>query len=312
MVATLVSPFNELRAAEFTRLIGGNHTGSTLNNVFVTTSSNGGSNVISGGVDFIHSGTNSNGSASEVTVNVARFLSGLVNHYLGGVALVTPPIANNTRRWGVYDPTNPSGDGFYFEQAGLQFNVVIRKAGVETRIPSGSFSGGQPFVTGTPDTNFHVYECTYNAGNVYFFQSNALLHTYTNSVSAVTDSLHLKIGAENFNTGVVSGDSILGMRGTSVARYGKEAGQPTHVLITSSGTATVKTCIGSIHRIVINSSAAPHSSLSLYNGLSSAGPLLCTIDVTAQPMSLEYGIVFDTGLTYVASGSQINATIVSD
>ena len=81
--------------------------------------------------------------------------------------------------------------------------------------------------------------------------------------------------------------------------------------LTSNATTVVKNNTGLLHTIVINKIGASSNTLAFYDGLSSSGTLLGTIDTTiaAGPCRI-YDIFFRTGLTIVmGTGTAADVTV---
>ena len=208
---------SELRVAEAIRLIGEHNTDSILdNNIWTQTLVGSGTVTIGNALARVRTGTTANSSALFQSLKRARFITGTVNAYYAGVKLGDTGTANNVKRWGAYDAT----DGVFFQLNGSTFGIGIRQTSSDTIVTS--FNGATP----TVDTNFHTYEIRYTQGTALFFQDNILIHSYTSTTTALSDTPHHKLSAECINSGGSTSDLSLYIRGSAILRYGAENCMP--------------------------------------------------------------------------------------
>jgi hypothetical protein len=201
--------------ADTWRLVGGNHTDSTLDtDEWTPTLVGTGTATVATGILDLGTGTTANSSAIVQSVYTAAFTSGQVNNYLAAHRVGDTGTANNTRRWGCFDVNN----GMFFQLSGTTFSVVVRSAGADTTINSGSFNGASSSYA--LDTNFHIFEVQYTGGTALFIIDRVLVHKYTASTAALNSNTTLRIRAENFNSGGGTANVHLYSRGTSISRLG--------------------------------------------------------------------------------------------
>lgn len=301
-----IAPFGELKVADLVHLIGGSHEGSTIDAIrWSTTLANGGTITISGGVATLRTNITADASALLNSLKIGRFLNGAHNIYVAGIRLGDTGIANNIRRWGVFDDSN----GLFFELAGTAIGIVIRKNGSDTRITS--FNGITAFVL---DTNFHVYEIIYSAGSARFLQDRKLIHKYSNTSSAVCDKMGLKLGAENKNINGATDDIILDVRGSAIYRFGSQNPRPIFRRISTAETAVVlKIGPGTLQRVIINKKGLASATLTLYDGIDATGTIIAIIDTNDTAGGyLEYNGDFNIGLTFTSTSNPGDITILFD
>lgn len=84
----------------------------------------------------------------------------------------------------------------------------------------------------------------------------------------------------------------------------------TNVAANSAG-ASITTDPGTLKRIVINTKGASSNVLTVYDGESTSGTKIATIDTTAAVGHIEYACRFSTGLFYVlATGTAADITFI--
>lgn len=83
-------------------------------------------------------------------------------------------------------------------------------------------------------------------------------------------------------------------------------GSATYAHLTASG--QVKAKVGSLQTLVINSSTAAVT-VTIYDSLTATGTVIGIITTAAAPVSLEYGVQFNTGL-YVSLSAAADVTVV--
>jgi hypothetical protein len=106
---------------------------------------------------------------------------------------------------------------------------------------------------------------------------------------------------ECVNTGEVTGAPQLDCRGASIARLGDYISSPSSTFINSARTTTVKLGAGVLHRIIYGTHVNG-SSLTLYDNSAGSGTVLAllTPNTSNTPMSVEFGLAFNVGLTIVS------------
>jgi hypothetical protein len=245
--------------------------------------------------------TKSDGSAVLQTIRKARYTGGSSNRYRGQIRLGDIGLANNTKRWGMFDGT----DGAYFKLAGTALSVNTMKAGSETSVASASWNGS----TTTPTlTNVNSYEIYITNSKVYFVIAGVLVHTVTASTTTWADTTNLPSRTDNINSGNTT-NTIIEVRVATIYRLGQLETSPQYGRITTATTYVFKYGAGMLHRLTIN--LATGTTIKIYDG-TSATTLIADIAYGAKndiPTTLEYMMPFSTGLTVVTTGTW-DATII--
>lgn len=299
-----ISPFGALKIAEMTRLIGGNHEGNTIDSrKWSTTTANGGTVTIGSGLALLRTNTTANGSTRLYSTARGAYFAGINNAYLAGIRVGDTGVANNVRRWGVFDDTN----GLFFELNGTSIRVARRQAGVDEAVASAGFNGTTPFVL---DTNFHIYEIIYGSGTARFYQDRRLIHRLTTPQSSLCDTISLKLGAETTNSEGGTSDALLYVRGSSISRFGREVSRPTWYQTTTNETVVLKREPGTLHRVVVGNKGTGSATVTLYDNTAASGTIIGVLDLVNTLGSVEFNLDFNTGLTIVTTATVGDITVV--
>lgn len=88
-----------------------------------------------------------------------------------------------------------------------------------------------------------------------------------------------------------------------------ERGSYSH--ITANTTTTIKTGIGILKKIVVNTKGASSNIATVYDNTTGTGTVIAVIDTTSEIGAMEYDLAFTTGLTIVtATGTPADLTVV--
>lgn len=291
-----MTPMGEQRVATHVRLVGTPFHGSGIDTNFWTATTSGTAAIVQLSGNAVMVTADTSGARAELqSVRVARYVAGVANYYRG-VVMFDPGVSGNIRRWGTYN----SSDGVFFEVNNTTFNVVLRKAGVDSRISSENFLSAPP-----SDSYFHTYEIYIKNRGVDFAIDDVQVyrHTISSEPMAVTFSLPATLLNQN-NEGVLTSGTRLKAISSTINRMGEAMTRP--IYSTFSGVAiskTFKTGPGTIHRILINNNGAAANILALYDGLTSGvGNLFAVIDTVSAPAPTNFELELDffTGLTAVS------------
>jgi hypothetical protein len=301
---TECTPMDELRVISPVRLVGSTFQSATasVDPYFwtATIAASGGTVatcVQGSGKVILSSKTDATGSVILQSYRTARYIGGSSNRFRGQVQLGDTGVANNTKRWGMFDGTN----GAYFKLAGTAMSVNTMKASSETSIASASWNGSTTVPT---LTNCNVYEIYVTNSKVYFVINGTLVHTENtnNRAGAANDTwsatLNLPCRADNINSTNTT-DTTMSIRVMSIYRLGELATNTRSAFLAANATTTIKDGAGRINHILNCDNAG---TLSVYDGLSAAGTLLSTIDCAKVLGNLSFGIPFHAGLTLVVGG----------
>lgn len=166
--------------------------------------------------------TTANGASAIRTTNRYHYYQpGVSNLILQTLALGDTGKANNTRRWGYFDANN----GLFWELNGTTLNVVIRNAGVDTKVAKASWNsdvmdgaGVSAMTLDLTKANFYFIDFAWlGVGEVRFGVlgpngERNVVHTFQNpnaNVGAYMETASLPLRWENFNTALTGGSSDL-------------------------------------------------------------------------------------------------------
>lgn len=310
----LITPNGQLNTGELVRLTGGNFVGGQplLPHTWTLTPTGSGGSVTAEGELNLSTGVTPNSSSRLTSFRKARFITATFN--LAHLAISTPGFQNAdvVRRWGVFDPiaTSLGLNGVFFENNAGNYSVVRVKNGVEEdRVPEIGWSAPNLLIK---NNDVAVYEIFYNAGTIFFFQNRKLLHVMSSLDSAAYNSPHLRAGAtvENVNGNAV--DNLLVSRGFAISRIGANSAIPEPFHIIASGTFVIKNTPARLHRVIINNKGTGAATLQMFNNFEASGEVIGEPSTSDVSGSIEYQIELDEGLTVVAMGAQIDATVVFD
>jgi hypothetical protein len=305
----LISPTRQLQVASGVRLVGSAISGSVLDtNFWTATTANSATVTQSGGVILLTSGTDADGLAQVQSVRVARHVSSNENYYRALHRVGDTGTADNLREWGVQ--SSDGNDAALFRLSGTTFQVITKSGGSQIAVSSGSFNGdgGASY---SLNTNVHTYQIWYLASAIRFIIDDVLIHTISATSTRLTQNTNFKIHAKNLNSGNTT-SVTLETWVAAIVRLGEYMTRPHYYnLANVNETRTLKGGPGSLHRIVVNDANAS-GTLTLYDNTSASGTKIATIaatDLTAGN-SLDYGLDFFNGLTYVSDSSPGDFTFV--
>jgi len=297
------TPTNELRVVVPIRLAGGIMSGTAFDTNFWSSTLVGtGAVAQSNGLQNLTTGATANSSVTVKSTTVARFVGQNANIYASVIQLGDTGTANNERGWGVSDGT----DGAYFKINGTTVYVCTKKGGVETAVASASWNGNQTLPT---LTNLNTYRIEYRQKGIIFEINGNVAHTVSTTSSLWTNTMNLPAIHYNTNSGGSTTNVSMSVAAATIYRLGPFETQPVAGRITTAGTYILKYGPGTLHRIVLNNPTG--TLITVYDNTAGSGTTLAVLNTPSQanPVCLEYGVVFSTGLTVVSTGTW-DATIV--
>lgn len=265
-----------------------------------------GSGVVGGtGETTLSTGATANSSIVVRSRVVARYLTSSTHQLVVRVRVGDTGTANNVRRWGAFDANN----GYFFELSGTTLSAVTRRGGVDTKTESTSWD--RSF---TLDTNYHNYSIVYFGLGVIFMVDGErkLLLPDGGTATPRTNSLDFKISFENTNSSGLASNLVLAARSAAIVRFGPSLSRPRFSRINASGVTTLKAGPGALHRVVINQSGVVNSLITIYDNTTNSGTIIAAISPNTNQGSMEYNLDFSNGLTFDASLSPGDVTIVFD
>jgi hypothetical protein len=297
-----ITSYGELRTVEPVRLAGAAFTGIIIDpNFWVAASTGGGSATQANGQQILATGTTANGSASCVSVALARYVSGSQMRYLARAQMGDNGTASNVRRWGPFDGTN----GAYFKLSGVALYACTMMAGVETAVPSASWNQSTVVPT-LMEANF--YEIYYTPETVIFAIDGSAVHVAVFATTPWTAAYHLPIFTDNTNSGGLTANLTITARECAITRLGRFETQPKYFHGTGAAVAVLKYGPGILHKVVINNMS---SGLTFYDNTAASGQVIALIGGPNQagPTTLIYDVPFTIGLT-VGKASGWDVTVV--
>ena len=297
------TPNDELRVVSPVRLVGSTFAGTTVDTNFWTVSTTtSGTAVQANGEVVLGCGASATGAVIFQSNRKARYVGGSANRYRAQIQFGDNGVANNVKRWGLFDGT----DGVYFMLSGTSCYIATRRGGVETGVISTAWNGSTTLPT---FTNCSTYEIYINNRRVHFVISGVLVHTVDSIAQTWTATTTLPSRVDNTNVGSVTNSNV-NVRVQTVYRLGEVETLPTYKTINSATTTICKRGAGNLHRIIFNTPTA--ASVSIWDSVGTTGTASIGIIIPpsgAVPFDLDYHIPFQDGLTILTAGSP-NLTVV--
>jgi hypothetical protein len=124
--------------------------------------------------------------------------------------------------------------------------------------------------------------------------TSALQTTANSSLASITTNTNSLNGLTNTSNAL-----DVNLKSLSLSTIPVKTNSYTYTHINSNTSATVKSGAGVLYSVAINTKGASSNTITLYDGTSSAGTVIATIDTTANVQSILYNVAFTTGLYYV-------------
>ena len=298
---TEVTPYGELHSIQPVKISGGVFNDSVLDSSFFSaTNSNGGTTTVLNTIATLATNTTANGSTRLSSVQAAQFIGGTNNRFYGRISTGDIGTANNVRRWGLIG--TGTTNGIYFKLNGTSTLVAATlNAGVET-----TYSLTLP--AGFTITNLNLYEIDYSSGEAYFVINGVPVYILQ-ATAPYIGNLQLYAFADNTNSAGSITNVTMACVNLTAYRLGNISTQPIYGKITTAATTTFKLGPGKLHRITLNNPTG--TLITVYDNTAGSGTVIAAINTPAQanPVTLEYGTQFSTGLTVVSTGTW-DATII--
>ena len=313
-VPGLVTPAGAIKMSELTHLTGDAFGRGPLNSDTWVTALSGGGTVTEASGELV---LNTNGGANAIaginTLAKGRFYPGHFNtaHIAAQLSDVWAS-ADTVAEWGAFDPTNTvDGDGIFIRYTGGEFNIVTRKAGVDTVVNEADFTGFIPAKTNLTT----VYEVGFNAGTARFYQGPNVFHVESARAGPYVTTPHLRAGARLYNINGSTEAHDLRFRAIGLYRVGRPFAVPDFVFVGNVGGTLVKDTPGTIHRMIVSRSGGGASSetVEVYDGVDATGRVIAIIPLEGNTnVSFEMGTVFNDGLFLDLSSGQFDVTVLFD
>lgn len=309
-----IDGIRNLRVAQLKRIIGTNF-GSSIDSAYYTiTNNNAGTTTAATGTCTLATNTTANGNTQIVSVAKARNHSGRTNIFRGVIRFGDTGGTNNVREFGIYVDAN---NAFVFRLSGTTFSVVVKRAGVETVVNSGSFNGNGTTSGGTYalDTNFHAFSIGYMASRIRFEIDDTSIHVFSAGSTNLVASLVGQLYASNVNSGGATTNRVLDLIAWSVSASGDAVNNPQFYNCNAvAETRTLKGGGGTLQSISIGRSGGTGATLTLYDNTAASGTIIGIWDLNAATsvgthvMGLD-GVNFYLGLSYQTTGTMTGASV---
>lgn len=309
-----IDGIRNLRIAQLKRILGSAFGSSIDSATYTITNGNSGTTTASTGVCTLATNTTANGNTQIVSVAKARNLSGRTNVFRGIFRFGDTGTANNVREFGIYVDANNS---FVFRLSGTTFSLVLKRAGSETVVNSGSFNGNGTGSGGTytPDTNFHAFEIGYMASRIRFSIDDISIHSFAAGTTNLVASLVGQLYARNANSGGSTTNCVLDLIAWSVSFSGDAVNNPQFSHFNAvAETRVLKGGGGTLQSISIGRAGGTGATLTLYDNNAASGTIIGIWDlnnsasVGTHIMGLD-GVNFSNGLCAVTSGTMTNGSV---
>ena len=297
-----VDALGQLKVVESVNLVGTSFIGATKDPNFWTESVVGSGAVVQDGEIFLNTGATANSTAKYISVRKARKIPGTVNQFRTVCRFITAAGANNIRRIGAYDAL----DGFFFELNGTTLNVVTRRTSggitTDTPVASGSFNGNWG-TTYTMDTIIKRMVIDMAEFSVQFYINDILLHSITASTLPLSSTYNLPVCFENINNNGNTTAHQLEVRFASIQRLGSIMTAGTSKYLGTNATYVLKYGAGILQKIVVTETVVLNTgTIVVYDNTAGSGTVLVSIDTVKVFGSLDLGIPYNIGLTFVVGG----------
>lgn len=286
----------------------GNNTPNVLQ--WLTDTVGSGSTASAAGLLRVSSGTTANSEVRFQSTKKARFMLSQFNIFHCGLKIDNVADVDCERRWGVFDPINPSQNGAYFALVGGSWNVGYCKDGVETLIPQASWNGTNKDLFNT-STALSPYEIHYNAGSIFFFQRGNFIHRVSGLPSPYASEYNLKTAVEVINKNGNTTDNGIDVYALGVYRLGEERGETISRVFTTN--TLIKESAGYVENCYLSrtGSGGGSANVIVYDGVDNTGVPMARVDVGADDAKgIAVDSTFSDGLYVEMSGTgTISATI---
>jgi hypothetical protein len=180
-------------------------------------------------------------------------------------------------------------------------NTSVQATGVYSHALNQDVSGNLGVnVQNFPATQACTQSGTWNVNNVSGTISlptgcstSALQTTANSSLSSIATNTNSLNGLTNTSNAL-----DINLKTLSLSSIPITNNSYTYKHINSNTSAIVKSGAGVLYSVAINTKGASSNTITLYDGLSSAGTVIATIDTTANTQSILYNVAYSTGLFF--------------
>lgn len=258
----------------------------------------------------VETSTTANSEVRFQSTKKARFMLSQFNIFHCGLQLDNLADANCERRFGVFDPINPSQNGAYFALIDGDWNVGYCKNGVETLVPQAIWNGTNKDLF-NDSTALSPYEIHYNAGSIFFFQRGNFLHRVGGLPDPYASEYNFKVAVEVINKNGNTNNNGVDLYALGAYRLGEERGEPISRVFNAD--TLIKSSAGYVKNAYLSrtGSGGGSANLVVYDGLDATGVVMARVDIGADDFKgLAVDSTFSEGLYIEINGTgTINATI---
>lgn len=241
----------------------------------------------------------------------ARFMLSQFNIFHCGLRMNNIADANCERRFGVFDPINPTQNGAYYALIDSDWSVAYCKDGIETLIPEANWNGTNKdlFVS---SSNLSAYEIHYNAGTIFFFQNGNFIHRVSGLPDPYASEYNFKVGCEVVNKNGNTTDNTIDVYAIGVYRLGEERGETISRVFTVD--TLIKSSSGYVENVYLSrtGSGGGSAALIVYDGIDNTGIPMARIDIGSDDIKgISVDSTFSDGLFIEITGSGTKSATIS-
>ncbi len=289
-----LTTIGELKSITPTRLVGAAFSGLVKDTNFWTETVTGSGSITQAGEILLATGTTANSTASYVTTDRSRKVTGRLNQFRAVARNVQMPTADCIRRIGAYC----ANDGFFFQFDGTTFGVGSRKGGIDTVVENGNLNGLAGKTIDVLDTTFLRIVIEYTSKSARFFIEGVLIHTLSATTESLTNTQDLPVSIEIINENGNTTNNSYEVLFTTILGLGQLETSPRYKYIGTNTTTICKYGSGILRRIVNLDNAG---TVTIYDNTSASGSQIGVIDAAKALGTLDFNAPFSNGLTIVTA-----------
>jgi len=316
----IVTPGGGLKTVEQTHLLGAAFGNSALNTTkwSISTVGSGTQDATGPGELSMDTGVTANSAVLIQSSDLARFIP--ANYNTSHHAITIPDgaayAANNSRKWGAFNPVDVNCDGPFYEIDSGDWYVGHCKDGVVTRVIIGSWNGAGASTFPINSVSANVFEIEYNAGSIIYRVNGAVMHREVLLGSPYATDINFPVGMYNVNKNGSTTNVSLKLRAASIYTLGKGKGtlRPQYITGQTGGTL-IKTGPGHLGKVVFSrtGNGSGDAEVLVYDGLSAVNQVGRVAIGGDAVTEINYDFTFNIGLFIIITGNgTLGTTIIFD